>query len=166
MARAGKSAGGVKVINPDFYLESDGRRIWTPERNKLAWDQCYQALEEECRQLALTGGMVLLVCGVQGSGKSAWIEKNAASYGPCVCFDAALPKVIHRRPIVDIAQRFGTLIKAVHIDVPLQLALSRNMLRRVDERVPEEAIRDVFRQFEAPTCEEGFAEVICVGGLA
>lgn len=159
-------AGTVTIINPDLYLEVDGQRIWTPERNKLAWDKCFQALEGECQRLSQTEGVVLLVCGVQGSGKSTWIRKNAGSLAPCVCFDAALPRAHHRRPIVDIARRFGVAIKAIYIDAPLEVALSRNAVRAEDERVAEAAIRNVSKQFELPSCSEGFDEVIRVDGVA
>jgi hypothetical protein len=58
----------------------------------------------------------------------------------------------------------GIRCVAVWIDTPLHLALARNSLRPTGEIVPETATRSVFGLLEAPTADEGFAEVIVVDG--
>lgn len=151
----------VQVVNPDAFLETPTGRWWTPERGKEAWFLSYQALEN---MLAESNegkpGTVLIVCGLQGSGKSSWIERHAEQYAPCICFDAALPGACHRQPIIQIAQRHAARIIAIWIDAALDVALQRNALRRVDEKVPDDSILSVAKLFEAPTIAEGFAEVI------
>ena len=166
MSRTSDGPRRVTVINPDHFLEVDGKRIWTPQRNKLAWEKCFCVLEEKCRKLDRKSGLVLLVCGVQGAGKSSWIRNRAESFAPCICFDAALPKARHRRPVVEIVRRAGVPIKAVYIDVPIEVALFRNMARPKDERVAEAAIRSVFSQFEAPTRAEGSEDILRIDGMA
>jgi hypothetical protein len=32
-------------INPDHFLETDAGRLTTPERNKVAWKRCFEALD-------------------------------------------------------------------------------------------------------------------------
>lgn len=101
---------------------------------------------------------VVVVCGLQGSGKSTWVARHSG-LGAVLYFDAALPAARHRRPIVEIAKAAGAPIEAVWIDVPLDVALERNALRPSDLRVPEASIRSVAKLFEAPTTLEGFERV-------
>lgn len=144
------------TINPDDVLATPEGRVWTPERSAEAWAQCHAALEA-----ALAGGQVshvVLVCGVQGAGKTRWIASRPDDAG-AVHFDAALPGARHRQPIVAIARRYGVPIDAVYIRAPLAVALARNARRPADTRVPEAAIRSVAAQFEVPCVEEGFRRV-------
>ena len=160
-------AAHVEIINPDAFLETPSGRIWTPERNKDAWASCFQQLERGLQQPA-PGGVhrLLIVCGVQGAGKSHWIHLNARHYAPCIVFDAALPGIRHRRPILELASRYGTDLIAVWIDTPIEVALARNALRAADKRVPEASIRSVAALFEPPSVEEGFCKVLRVDGSA
>ena len=149
-------------INPDDFLETAQGRVWTPERGEAAWDQSYRALEQAIMQHA--GPVrVVLVCGVQGAGKTSWI----AAQPPCpgiIYYDAALPGVRHRAKIIAIARRFGAAIAAVFIDTPLAVAIERNACRSPDRIVPVSAIRSVAGQFELPSTDEGFGSVrICKG---
>ena len=132
-----------------------------------AWKQAYAALTFAVSRKVgddslASKGDLYLVCGLQGAGKSTWIRNNAERLAPCVFFDAALPRAIHRRPVVDIAQSAGTTVHAVWIDATLEVALYRNSLRTVDERVPESSIRSVAELFEPPTELEGYLDVLCV----
>lgn len=144
-------------INPDQYLETDAGRVWTPERNAEAWRLSFQHLE---RAMADAGpdARVILICGIQGAGKTRWISSQPAS-DRTIYFDAALPRARHRAPIVDIARRAGIDIEAVWIDTPLAVALVRNAERPDDQVVPEMAILSVADQFEPPQMAEGFAQV-------
>jgi hypothetical protein len=154
-------------INPDDFLLTPSGRLWTPERNKAAWEQSYTLLTR-----VLSGGPIdarpdrkrdlYLVCGLQGAGKSTWIRNNVSRLSPCVFFDAALPRAIHRLPIMTIARCAGATVHAVWISAPLEDVLHRNSLRRDDARVPEASIRSVAAQFEPPTVSEGFVDVLAV----
>jgi predicted kinase len=144
------------VIDPDSFLETGSGRLWTPERNAEAWRLAYAALDR-----ALAGGViarVVIVCGLQGAGKSTWIARQDDDAGRAYV-DAALPGARHRAPLVAIARNHGVPVEAVWIRVPLDLALERNRQRRADRIVPEASIRSVARLFEPPGIGEGFSDV-------
>ena len=153
-----------ECINPDDFLQTPEGRVWTPERNRQAWDQAFEAVRTALTSLQQAGGPAVLyvVCGIQGSGKSTWIRENGEGWAPCVFFDAALPGVRHRAPLIAIARELGSTVRAVWINTPLALALQRNAVRSPDERVPEDAILSVNGQFEAPHTVEGFEEVMVI----
>lgn len=146
----------AQVIDPDSFLETGSGRHWTPERNAEAWRLAYAALDR-----ALAGGgiaRVVIVCGLQGAGKSTWIARQHDDAGR-VYVDAALPGARHRAPLIAIARNHGVPVEAVWIRVPLDLALERNRQRRADRIVPEASIRSVARLFEPPAIGEGFSDV-------
>lgn len=147
---------GIRVIDPDAFLETGAGRIWTPERNAAAWCQAFAALRGWLE--AGTVARLVVVCGLQGSGKSTWIASQEPEAGT-VCFDAALPGARHRAPIVALARSYGVPVAAVWIRAPLALALERNSQRPDDRRVPAESIRSVDRLFEPPGTDEGFVTV-------
>ena len=154
-------------VNPDDFLLTPAGRLWTPERNQEAWKQAYAALTSALSRKSgydspASKGDLYLVCGLQGAGKSTWIRNNAERLAPCVFFDAALPRAVHRRPVLDIAHSAGTAVHAVWIDATLEVALYRNSSRPEDERVPESSIRSVAELFEPPTELEGYVDVLRV----
>lgn len=148
------------VINPDRFLQTEHGRVWTPERNRAAWRQSHDALKAilaGARESAATW-TVVIVCGLQGAGKTTWIAQQPIR--PCtVYFDAALPGARHRAPIVAIAKAAGARIEIVWLKVALDVAIARNLQRAEDEHVPEESIRSVADLFEAPTLAEGVDHV-------
>jgi len=153
-----------ECINPDDFLQTPKGRVWTPERNREAWEKSFVSVRTALTALlqeADTGQPPLLyvVCGLQGAGKSTWIKANGDRMAPCVFFDAALPRAKHRAPLIAIARDLGCAVRAVWINTPLTVALERNASRNHDERVPEDSIRSVNAQFEAPSTTEGFEEV-------
>lgn len=157
----------VDIINPDAFLETPSGRVWTPERSKDAWAGCFRLLEHHLQRSAPTGmHLLLIVCGLQGAGKSHWIRLNARRYAPCIAFDAALPGIRHRQPILELARRYGAEVIAVWIDTPIDVALARNALRAADQRVPEASIRSVATLFEPPSVGEGFCQVLRLDGSA
>lgn len=146
-------------INPDNYLQTDAGRVFTTERNKLAWEETYADLS---KALASEQGFVSLyiVFGVQGAGKSRWIRENAPTLPNVIFFDAALPAKAHRAKALSIAKELGIPVVAVWIKSSLETALLRNASRASDERVPESAIRSVFSILEPPSLEDGYIKII------
>jgi hypothetical protein len=148
------------VVNPDQFLQTESGRVWTPERSQAAWQQSYDALKAFLSAAPDLGRKwtVVIVCGLQGSGKSTWIA--AQPIRPCVIyFDAALPGVRHRAPIIEIAKAANARIEIIWIKAELTVALARNMQRRYDERVSESSILSVAELFEEPTPSEGVDDV-------
>ena len=104
-----------------------------------------------------------VVMGVQGSGKTTWIQKNRdALTSAAAVVDAALPARRHRARVLSVARQFGRRAVGVWIRVPLSQALAQNALRPADEVVPESALRSVFSMLEAPSLDEGFDKVIII----
>jgi hypothetical protein len=146
-------------INPDAFLQTDGGRVWTPERNAEAWRRSFEALDSALERGEAS--RVIVVCGLQGAGKSTWIDQQPDTKS-VIYFDGALPGARHRKPIIEIARKHHAKIEAVWINVPLALALERNASRSPDQIVPEESIRSVASRFEPPSIEEGFENVSVV----
>ncbi|MCJ2062902.1 kinase [Methylobacterium sp. J-088] len=144
------------MIDPDAFLETEAGRVWTPERNAEAWRRAFAALRDQLK--ARTVERLVVVCGLQGAGKSFWIARQEPEAGT-VYVDAALPGARHRAPIIDCARSYGIPVSAVWIRTPLGRALERNRQRPADRCVPEASIRSVDRLFEPPTPGEGFATV-------
>ncbi|MHC6226310.1 GNAT family N-acetyltransferase [Pseudomonas sp. X10] len=150
----------TRVFNPDHYLETVGGRVFTQQRNGDAWRLAMQALQHA---LSRSGPdrRLMLVIGVQGSGKSTWIDQHRASADATyLYFDAALPRREHRAPILQLAARYGVSVTSVWVRVSVEEALARNALRREDHRVPQASIEAVNAAFEPPTVAEGFDEVL------
>jgi len=149
-------------INPDNYLETPSGRVWSIERNKAAWNQAYSDFESSLKQMN-TNVIVYIVLGVQGSGKSTWIDEIKSKVNkPTVFFDAAMPAVAHRSKVITIAKKYSNNIIAVWLDVSIETALERNNKRSKDKVVPTSAIKGVFSQLEPPSIEEGFTEIIVI----
>ena len=122
----------INHINPDHYLETDSGRVWTPERSKSAWENAYHDFESSLKEHS---GLVTayIVFGVQGSGKSTWVN-NHKSETPSIYFDAALPAKKHRISAISIAKKYARKVVGVWIKVPLSLALSQNQRRENDKQ--------------------------------
>jgi len=146
-------------INPDNYLQTPAGRVTTPERNKLAWDKCYEALEAAAR-LAGPSTKVYLLVGPQGSGKSTWARSRSAEHSVDIYFDAILVKRSERARVLEIVRPFELGAIAVWFQTPLQSCLARNALRPEDEAVSERAIHNVFAALEPPSTEEGFEYIL------
>lgn len=149
-------------INPDHFLQTPAGRVWTPERSKEAWQQAYAALRTAVTRLSGQQAVLHVVCGIQGSGKSSWVRAHAEGLAPCVLFDAALPRAVHRAPVIAIARQSCMEARAVWLDTSVETARERNGRRPPDERVPEAAIRSVAAQLEEPSLAEGFTRILRV----
>jgi len=151
-----------KSINPDNYLESSSGRIWTPERNKEAWNQAYKDFESSLKSIS-ENMVVYIVFGVQGSGKSTWISNEKKKIqNPTIFFDAAMPKKSHRKKVIEIAKKYSQEIIAGRLNVSIDTALERNQKRPKDKRVPNSAVNSVYLQLEPPSKDEGFTELLVV----
>lgn len=148
-------------INPDHYLQTPEGRLTTPERNKLAWNQCYEALDAAVRNARPSTKAFLLV-GPQGAGKSTWTRSRSAELSTDIYFDAILVKRRERARVLEIVRPFGIDAVAVWFQTSLETCLARNAQRPMDEIVAEQAIRNVFAALEPPSVEEGFEEVLVV----
>ncbi|WP_150670235.1 AAA family ATPase [Pandoraea anhela] len=146
-----------KIFNPDFYLGFP--RVWSVERGKEAWEKTYADLEDSLKKLG-SSATVYIVCGMPGSGKSTWISRNEHEFKlPALVLDAALPGARHRKRSVELAKKYGAKIEVIWINVPLEKALMWNRLRPVDEQIPDETIKYVCENFEAPSIDEGYSKV-------
>ena len=158
------SAGHKIVISPDLFLYSRrGRYLWSPDRAANAWEQAYGALKHALATSTLPV-TVHLVCGLQGSGKTTWID---AQPSPNNClhlfFDATLPTVEDRRPVLSYGKAFNCAVHAIHVATPLDICLARNLSRSSDRQVPTSVINETLRTFEIPSIKEGYDRVLTMG---
>jgi predicted kinase len=146
-------------LNPDHYLETDAGRVFTAERNAIAWQQLYTDLVSA---LTKHPRRVIMVIGVQGAGKSTWTRNSLSEVRDVIYVDYSFATRRSRSRVIEIAKTAGVEVSVVWIKVSLETALSRNKRRPADEVVPDDAVENVFKVFEAPSLSEGFHEVIMV----
>ena len=150
------------VIDPDQFLDFDRTTPFSREEGKAAWEMAYASLEHHLAALGHAGTLVI-VFGLQASGKSAWVRQHATTAPEgYVYFSGPLPSRAHRRRALEIAQRHGCRAIGVWLKVPLDVALKRNRARTGLAQVPEEVVLHVHESFQPPLCEEGFDEVSVV----
>src|SRR5262245_5600268 len=145
-------------VNPDDFIGNP--RHFTAERHPRA---CRWSLYLVEPTLAEAKGPVnyYIVCGVQGSGKRHWVKNNPSRFvEPAIVFDAALARAQDRAGAVAQARRFSCRLVCIWIFCALDVALAQNRARPPDQVVREEVVRLVFNNFEPPTVEEGFDEVL------
>jgi predicted kinase len=83
--------------------------------------------------------------------------RRACEWGCDLVFDATNVTREHRQRAVQAARRHGVEPCCVFLDLPLEVALTRNQQR--EHVVPEEIVRRFHERLEPPTADEGFAEV-------
>ncbi|MBB5357181.1 putative kinase [Rhodanobacter sp. ANJX3] len=147
-------------LNPDHYLQTAAGRVFTADRHAAAWERLYTDLSAA---LLARPRRIIMVIGVQGAGKSTWTRKWAAQSNDAIYVDSTFATANRRARVIEIAKAAGVPIRAVWVKVDLETALRRNKSRAADETVPDEAVENVFRIFEPPTCGEGFCEVVILG---
>jgi predicted kinase len=146
-------------LNPDHYLQTEVGRVFTLERNAVAWEQLYAEL---LTALEVRPRRVIIVIGVQGAGKSTWTRNRLSEDCDAIYVDASFPTKSSRSRLIEMAKAAGVQVSAVWIKVPLETALRRNRGRPADEVVPDDAVENVFRIFEPPSLSEGLHEVTIV----
>ncbi|NMH92035.1 ATP-binding protein [Pseudonocardia bannensis] len=126
--------------------------------------------------------------GLQGCGKSRWVREHLApthavvskdhwpnarrrearqqrvvdellAAGRDVVVDNTNPALEDRAPLIALARRHGAAVRAVHLDVPLELCLQRNAGRKGRARVPVVGVLATRNRLVAPSTEEGFDRV-------
>lgn len=136
---------------------------------------------------------VVLVCGLPGAGKSTWCREKleeshvvvskdrmprssrkqarqdreiraAVALGRAVVVDNTNLTRAARAPVIQIAVEVGGPCRAVVLATPLDVALARNAARTGDARVPDGIVRQMARDWEPPSSDEGLLEVLWVGG--
>ena len=148
-------------INPDHYLETVSGRVFTSERNQMAWAKCFHDLENEIINNSSVQ-IVYVLIGCQAAGKSTWADKKIKEEPYNIIFDAILVKKEERGPILEIARFHNIECVAVMFKTPLSICIERNNNRTLDTKVDEQALKNVFAAIEAPTLDEGFTSIIFV----
>ena len=131
--------------------------------------------------------LVVLV-GLQGSGKSTWVREHLAgthtvvskdhwpnarrrearqqrvvaellANGVAVVVDNTNPSPAERAPLVAAARRAGVPVRAVWIDTPVDVCLARNDAREGRARVPLQGLLATRSRLVPPAADEGFDRV-------
>lgn len=85
---------------------------------------------------------------------------QALAKGLDVVFDATNTLRIYRGDIINIAEKYHSVIIAVVFKAPVSLCLKRNSKRSIERKIPENVILDMSRRDLEISKSEGFDEVI------
>ncbi|MGY1750008.1 AAA family ATPase [Modestobacter sp. SYSU DS0511] len=131
---------------------------------------------------------LVVMVGLQGSGKSSWVAAHLAGShevvskdhwprarhrearqqrvvgellagGASVVVDNTNPSPAERAPLVALARAAGVPARAVYLETPLETCLARNEAREGRARVPLVGVFGTRKRLIPPTLAEGFAAV-------
>lgn len=131
---------------------------------------------------------LIILTGLQGSGKTTWYHENLAAThvhvskdlmsnarnrelrqqqqidealgaGRSVVVDNTNPSRESRAPLIAIGHRRGARVIAVYFEVHVPTSLMRNRAREGKARVPDIAIFRTKKHLVPPALDEGFDEV-------
>jgi predicted kinase len=153
-----RPARAANVIGPDEYMyHADGRYEWSPERYAAALNLALRDLRWAMAQPWCRG--VVMLVGVQGSGKSTFVE--ASKRADCVYLDDTFTDPALRARFIAAARQAGKPIECVYLNEPLEVCLTRNEARPAHRRIREIVIRDEHALLvgSPPSVAEGFDSV-------
>ena len=146
-----------------------------------------------CKGPAEACNELVVVVGLQGSGKTTWVAEHLGGShvvvskdhwpnarhrearqrrvvaelladGASVVVDNTDPSPAERAVLVELAAAAGVPARAVFLDVPLETCRRRNEARSGRARVPDVGVFSTAARLVPPTTAEGFTDVLVVAG--